>query len=141
MWSEWYLNDSAGSAGLAIVLWLREVIGADMPTYEYLCQACGSRFEAWQKITDDPIEICPTCGDHVHRVLYPVGLVFKGSGFYKNDSRATAGSTSKSASSDGGSSDSTKSEGTKSEGTKSDTAAPAAKSAASTTSTPAAKSA
>jgi len=101
MWSEWYLNDSAGSAGLAIVLWLREVIGADMPTYEYLCQACGSRFEAWQKITDDPIEICPTCGDHVHRVLYPVGLVFKGSGFYKTDNRGNAGNASSTGGSNG----------------------------------------
>jgi len=70
-----------------MVLWLRKGIDADMPTYEYLCQACGARFDAWQKITDDPIETCPTCGDHVHRVLYPVGLVFKGSGFYKTDNR------------------------------------------------------
>ena len=58
-----------------------------MPTYDYRCQSCGSRFEAWQKITDDPIETCPTCGGPVRRVLYPVGLVFKGSGFYKTDHR------------------------------------------------------
>jgi putative FmdB family regulatory protein len=76
---------------MAMVPWLRKGIDADMPTYEYLCQACGSRFEAWQKITDDPIETCPTCGDHVHRVLYPVGLVFKGSGFYKTDNRGNSG--------------------------------------------------
>ena len=56
-----------------------------MPTYEYLCQSCGARFEAWQKITDDPIDTCPTCGAHVRRVIFPVGLVFKGSGFYKTD--------------------------------------------------------
>jgi putative FmdB family regulatory protein len=61
-----------------------------MPTYEYACRTCGARFEAWQKITDDPIETCPTCGNPVHRVLYPVGLVFKGGGFYKTDSRGTA---------------------------------------------------
>jgi putative FmdB family regulatory protein len=59
-----------------------------MPTYEYMCRSCGARFEAWQKITDDPIETCPTCGNAVHRVLYPVGLVFKGGGFYKTDSRS-----------------------------------------------------
>ena len=61
-----------------------------MPTYEYACRTCGARFEAWQKITDDPIETCPTCGNPVHRVLYPVGLVFKGGGFYKTDSRGTS---------------------------------------------------
>jgi putative FmdB family regulatory protein len=61
-----------------------------MPTYEYACRTCGARFEAWQKITDDPIETCPTCGNPVHRVLYPVGLVFKGGGFYKTDSRGAA---------------------------------------------------
>jgi putative FmdB family regulatory protein len=61
-----------------------------MPTYEYLCQSCGARFEAWQKITDDPIDVCPTCGEHVRRVIFPVGLVFKGSGFYVNDTRSAA---------------------------------------------------
>jgi len=83
-----------------------------MPTYEYACPSCGAHFEAWQKITDDPITTCPTCGNAVHRVLFPVGLVFKGSGFYKTDSRGTS-----SASVDGGStsaSSETKSE-TKSE--------------------------
>jgi putative FmdB family regulatory protein len=61
-----------------------------MPTYEYLCQSCGARFEAWQKMSDDPIDICPTCGDHVRRIIFPVGLVFKGSGFYINDTRSAA---------------------------------------------------
>ncbi len=63
-----------------------------MPTYEYLCQSCGARFEAWQKITDDPIDTCPTCGAHVRRVIFPVGLVFKGSGFYINDNRSSSAS-------------------------------------------------
>lgn len=58
-----------------------------MPTYDYRCQSCDSRFEVWQKITDEPVETCPTCGGPVRRVLYPVGLVFKGSGFYKTDHR------------------------------------------------------
>ncbi len=58
-----------------------------MPTYEYLCQSCGKRFEAWQKITDDPIRTCPDCSGEVHRVIYPVGLMFKGSGFYSTDNR------------------------------------------------------
>jgi putative FmdB family regulatory protein len=65
-----------------------EVSSAAMPTYEYVCQSCGARFEAWQKITDDPIDVCPTCGEHVRRIIFPVGLVFKGSGFYVNDTRS-----------------------------------------------------
>ncbi len=65
-----------------------EESSAVMPTYEYLCQSCGSRFEAWQKITDDPIDTCPTCGKPVRRIIFPVGLVFKGSGFYINDARS-----------------------------------------------------
>ncbi len=56
-----------------------------MPTYEYLCQACSHRFETWQKMTEDPLTICPECGGHIRRVLYPAGIVFKGSGFYKTD--------------------------------------------------------
>jgi putative FmdB family regulatory protein len=63
-----------------------------MPTYEYLCQSCGARFEAWQKMSDDPIDTCPTCGNHVRRIIFPVGLVFKGSGFYINDTRSAASS-------------------------------------------------
>jgi putative FmdB family regulatory protein len=59
-----------------------------MPTYEYLCQACGTRFEVWQKMSDDPITTCQACGGPVRRVLYPAGLVFKGGGFYSTDHRA-----------------------------------------------------
>src|SRR5579871_1643234 len=56
-----------------------------MPTYEYLCNHCSHRFEIWQKMTDDPLTICPKCGQHIRRVLFPAGIVFKGSGFYKTD--------------------------------------------------------
>ncbi len=56
-----------------------------MPTYEYLCNHCSHRFEIWQKMTDDPLTICPKCGEHIRRVLFPAGIVFKGSGFYKTD--------------------------------------------------------
>ena len=56
-----------------------------MPTYDYLCQTCSHRFETWQKMTDEPLTICPECGSHIRRVLYPAGVVFKGSGFYKTD--------------------------------------------------------
>src|SRR5437868_13841512 len=56
-----------------------------MPTYEYLCQTCSHRFETWQKMTDEPLTICPECGSHIRRVLFPAGIVFKGPGFYKTD--------------------------------------------------------
>lgn len=60
-----------------------------MPTYEYACRSCDHRFEQWQKMTDDPLEICPECGGSVRRVLYAAGVVFKGSGFYTTDHSAT----------------------------------------------------
>src|SRR5579864_404420 len=56
-----------------------------MPTYEYLCKGCSHRFETWQKMTDQPLTICPQCGGLIRRVLFPAGVVFKGSGFYKTD--------------------------------------------------------
>src|SRR5437764_10472588 len=56
-----------------------------MPTYEYLCRVCSHRFETWQKMTDDPLTTCPECGGTIRRVLFPAGIVFKGSGFYKTD--------------------------------------------------------
>ncbi len=58
-----------------------------MPIYEYACGSCGHHFEAKQKFTDDPITKCPECGQTVRRVLHPAGIIFKGSGFYINDSR------------------------------------------------------
>ncbi|SRR5579885_776363 len=61
-----------------------------MPTYEYLCQTCSHRFETWQKMTDDPLTTCPQCGNGIRRVLYPAGIVFKGSGFYKTDNGKAA---------------------------------------------------
>ncbi len=56
-----------------------------MPTYEYLCPTCSHRFETWQKMADEPLTVCPECGGNIHRVFYPAGIVFKGSGFYKTD--------------------------------------------------------
>jgi putative FmdB family regulatory protein len=56
-----------------------------MPTYEYLCSTCSHRFETWQKMTDEPLTVCPQCGNHIRRVLFPAGVVFKGHGFYKTD--------------------------------------------------------
>ena len=57
-----------------------------MPTYDYACDSCGNRFEVFQKMSDQPVNTCPSCGKAVRRVLSGgVGISFKGSGFYKND--------------------------------------------------------
>ncbi|MBN1679631.1 MAG: zinc ribbon domain-containing protein [Anaerolineae bacterium] len=58
-----------------------------MPIYTYECEECGVRFDARQKFADDPIAECPECGGYTHRVPQPVGIVFKGSGWYVKDSR------------------------------------------------------
>lgn len=58
-----------------------------MPIYTYECSECGVRFDARQKFTDDPIDACPECGGHTHRVPQAVGIVFKGSGWYVTDSK------------------------------------------------------
>jgi putative FmdB family regulatory protein len=63
-----------------------------VPTYEYACTTCGHRLEVTQKFTDDPLTECPDCGGQLRKVYAPVGIVLKGSGFYKTDSRAAAGS-------------------------------------------------
>jgi putative FmdB family regulatory protein len=66
-----------------------------MPTYEYRCKKCGHQFETFQKMTDEPVKTCPECSGKVSRILFPVGVVFKGSGFHVNDypnSRSSASS-------------------------------------------------
>jgi putative FmdB family regulatory protein len=62
-----------------------------MPIYEYECTNCGLRFERHQRISDEPIQICPECGGQVQRVIQPVGVIFKGSGFYVTDNRRISG--------------------------------------------------
>jgi len=64
-----------------------------MPTYEYECETCGIHFERTQRITDEPLKQCPECEGPVHRVLFPVGIVFKGSGFYCTDHRSGSSSS------------------------------------------------
>ena len=80
-----------------------------MPTYEYRCKDCGDELEAVQGFHDDPLTECPTCGGPLRKKFGSVGITFKGSGFYKNDSRPSSASktssTSESTSSDSGSSD------------------------------------
>ena len=59
-----------------------------MPLYEYECDLCGVRFERVQRVTEDPARVCPECGGQVRRLIQPVGIIFKGSGFYVTDHRA-----------------------------------------------------
>ncbi|MCW2726898.1 MAG: putative regulatory protein [Frankiales bacterium] len=65
-----------------------------MPTYEYACTACGERLEAVQSFTDPALSECPACGGALRKVFSPVGVVFKGSGFYKTDSRSSSSGAS-----------------------------------------------
>ncbi|MEZ7005054.1 FmdB family zinc ribbon protein [Streptomyces sp. AD55] len=88
-----------------------------MPTYQYQCTACGEGLEAVQKFTDDALTECPSCQGRLKKVFSAVGIVFKGSGFYRNDSRGnssggstaaktSSGASSPAASASSGSSDS-----------------------------------
>jgi putative FmdB family regulatory protein len=74
-----------------------------VPTYQYACtdSACGHRFEAVQSFSDDPLTTCPVCESRVRKVFSSVGVVFKGSGFYRTDSRAPEKSASSSGSESG----------------------------------------
>jgi putative FmdB family regulatory protein len=58
-----------------------------VPTYQYTCTECGEQVEAVQKFTDDPLTVCDACGGRLRKVFFPAGIVFKGSGFYRTDSR------------------------------------------------------
>jgi putative FmdB family regulatory protein len=88
-----------------------------VPTYQYACTECGGQIEAIQKFSDDPLTVHEACGGKLRKVFSPVGIVFKGSGFYRTDSRSGAGSgsaSSASASSDAGSAGSSSSAAEKS---------------------------
>lgn len=61
-----------------------------MPTYQYRCTECDDSLEVVQKFADDPLTICPSCAGRLRKVFSPVGVVFKGSGFYKTDSRSAS---------------------------------------------------
>jgi len=61
-----------------------------VPTYQYACTECGHGFEQFQSFSDDALTECPTCGGRLRKVFNSVGIVFKGSGFYRNDSREAA---------------------------------------------------
>ncbi len=73
-----------------------------MPTYQYACTECGEPLEAVQSFTDAPLTECPACSGRLRKVFSAVGVVFKGSGFYKTDSRSAKGSGEGAAKKDGG---------------------------------------
>jgi putative FmdB family regulatory protein len=89
-----------------------------VPTYQYQCTACGEPLEVVQSFTDDALTVCPACGGPLRKLYNAVGIVFKGSGFYRTDSRsgsssvpASSGSSSSSSSDSSGSSGSSSASG------------------------------
>ena len=114
-----------------------------MPTYQYACTACGHQLEAVQSFTDQPLTECPACEGRLRKLFNSVGIVFKGSGFYRTDSRATSDKASSdktstdspsTATPSSTSSSSDKPASTSSSSEKSTSASTAAKPAAATTS-------
>ncbi len=61
-----------------------------MPTYEYQCKTCGHQFEQVQRFSDPPLTECPKCSGQIRRVIFPAGVIFKGSGWYITDSRKSS---------------------------------------------------
>ena len=94
-----------------------------MPTYEYACVECGNHIEVVQSMSDPPLAVCAACGGRLRKVFSPIGIVFKGSGFYRTDSRGKSSTSTKETSSEGSSVKSKSSSSSDSNGssTKSDT--------------------
>jgi putative FmdB family regulatory protein len=93
--------------GASLALHREECQEEDVPTYQYQCTECGDGLEVVQKFTDDPLTECPACSGRLKKVFSAVGIVFKGSGFYRNDSRgSSSGSTPASSSGSSSTSDS-----------------------------------
>jgi putative FmdB family regulatory protein len=123
-----------------------------MPTYEYACKDCGEHLEVAQSFKDDPLTECPACHGQLRKVFGNIGIAFKGSGFYKTDSRsdgrkataksadgksADGGSTTKATEGSSGSkTEGSKTEGSKTEGSKTDGAKPATSEGTKSTSKP-----
>ncbi len=80
-----------------------------MPTYEYACKSCGEHLEVVQSFKDEALTTCPACGGTLRKVFGSIGISFKGSGFYKTDSRSSSSATSPARSSSAASSDSSSS--------------------------------
>jgi putative FmdB family regulatory protein len=102
-----------------------------MPTYEYRCKDCGHDLEAQQGFTDDPLTVCPSCGGALKKKFGSVGISFKGSGFYKNDSRGSGSKSSTSSTAESSTSGSSTSSDAKSDSSSSSTAAASSSSSSS----------
>lgn len=87
-----------------------------MPTYAYRCSACAHEFEIVQKFSEEPLKFCPECGSPIRRVIFPAGIVFKGSGWYINDSRKSGEQKSEKSSKSGSSESSESKSGSKDSG-------------------------
>ena len=110
-----------------------------MPTYSYACTECDNKFDAVQAFSDEALTECPECDGRLRKLFGNVGVVFKGSGFYRNDSRETAKSSAKSASSSSnGSTGSSESSSSASSSEKSSSTSSSGSSSSSTSSAPAA---
>ncbi|MCL6732932.1 FmdB family zinc ribbon protein [Streptomyces neyagawaensis] len=105
-----------------------------MPTYQYQCTECGEGLEAVQKFTDDALTECPSCNGRLKKVFSAVGIVFKGSGFYRNDSRGSSSSSSPASSKSSSSSDSKAAASTSSSDAKSSSGSSSTSSSSSSTS-------
>jgi putative FmdB family regulatory protein len=107
-----------------------------VPTYQYACTECGHQFETVQSFYDDALTHCPQCDGRLRKVFNAVGVVFKGSGFYRTDSRASTGSTGSTGSdSTSSSGDSSSSAGSSDSGSSSTSATSSTSTASSTGST------
>lgn len=111
-----------------------------MPTYQYSCTECGHFFEQFQSFTDDALTVCPECSGRLRKVFNAVGVVFKGSGFYRTDARSGSKTASLPAST-GSSSSSTSGSGESTSATSAPASTPATASTSSTTSSTTSKAA
>ncbi|MFF8861392.1 FmdB family zinc ribbon protein [Streptomyces sp. NPDC015139] len=102
-----------------------------MPTYQYQCTECGEGLEAVQKFTDDALTECPNCSGRLKKVFSAVGIVFKGSGFYRNDSRGSTSSSSPASKPSSSSSDAKPASSTSSSSTSSSSSSSSSSSASS----------
>ena len=97
-----------------------------MPTYQYACTECGHAFEQFQSFSEDALTVCPSCSGKLRKLYNAVGVVFKGSGFYRTDSRSSSSTASTSSTSSTPSTSSTSASGSSSSGGSTTSAAAAA---------------
>ncbi|WP_043502642.1 FmdB family zinc ribbon protein [Georgenia sp. SUBG003] len=102
-----------------------------MPTYAYRCTVCGNEFEVKQSFSDDALTVCTECGGSLRKLFNSVGVVFKGSGFYRTDSRSSSSSSTSAAPKESSSSSSSSSSGSSGSSSASSSSAPAKAAAAS----------